>query len=568
MNNASNLYFVKPIPIDVNSNSKPFEVLIEENIASVLTFKPNKITYRSEVYFLRSAYVRLLSESGFCKNHPNESFHLNYNNAVITGFPVKSSPYYLRALVVANLKNDVTEYSVLSHFVQFRPSHVVLISSISGNTQCAIVEFDQIRDRDAAFIRSERIHGTVFYLFPSFDQINTTLPASAKYEPRPLLPTTHLPTDFVFIHNRNQYISHCNRVKQICTTFFEHNFVTIPDFSGDFRDLQRYIDGDSLEINESNVTFLFNTGNFLGISQLTSIDPFSYLTLNNVISMAHDMENLIDIVPLTSFITKHLAELTESQRLRLLPIKVISQCVESPVQLSIKIDPCQLLMQLPKDTENQTPLASLIQYRTIDIPEMKVVLNNPNIDLDKFHDNFLHDFLHVANAPPYILCEYQGNPFNGIFAYLRTLCHDNPDTAGLVHLEASSTQVSSVHVILNYASNNYFGTRDLSDQWIRFHFLRHKVSLSGYSYQTHNINANGHTQSWKLEGSIDGINWTIIHEMRNSSVLAQLNAVYTTDFPSTPFYSLFKMTQTGPNTLGYNNFRVAHIEFFGKIEEL
>lgn len=564
MNLDKNLtIFLRDLPDDTSYTKLKAAI---EVIGSVSKLELINVQYKNEIYFLRSAYF-LFSSFNMNQTFVTKKQKIQYKNFSFEGDFISESLYYLRALIVVNLNKNVTEYDIKSQFVQFRPKEVYLILSSSGQTQCAIVEFKQVRDRDSAFLRCEKQRGTTFYLFPSDDQVEKKLKIpELSYNPRPLLPTVILPTDFVFIHNNNQYICHEKNVKDICKRKFKENKIRILDIDGDFSEIQRYIDGAEIEVNETNVTFLYRVGNFLEIRPLSDLNISKFITMNNIIIMANEMQYLNNISSLSNFINKNLAKLTQMQRLRLLPITVITQCFESPFQTSIKIDPCQLLLQIPKDTENQTPLASLIQYKTLDIPEFRVVLQTENIDLNRIA-NFLPDYCRVIDSPPYITCDIHGDPFDGIFAYLTRTVKMNPHNAGIVRLEASSTQVSTVSHILDYGSNDYFATRDVPNQWIKFTFQTCLVSLNGYTMKTHSINGNGHTKSWKVTGSNNGTNWTLIHEMTNTTVLSSYGAIYTAQLPHhTPFYREIMFTQTGTNTMNYHNFRVANIEFFGKIQ--
>lgn len=558
--------FLKDLPADtsVSKLKAAIEVFGSINRCQLLN-----VQYKKEVYFLRSAYIQF-SNPNMNNEFIDKKLKISFMNSTFEGDFVSQSLYYLKALIVVNINKNITEYDIKSQFIKFRPKEVFLIPSNSGQTQCAIVEFKEVRDRDAAFLRCEKRRGTFFYLFPSDDQVEKKLKrSSSEYKPRPLLPTVILPTDFVFVHNNNQYICYESNVKSTCGRKFKENRFVIQqlNIAGDFSEIQRYIDGGEIEVNETNVTFLVKIGNILEIKAFVDLSLAGFITMNNVISMAHDMQYFNNISALSIFINQNQSKLTQMQRLRLLPITIITQCFESVVQSSIKIDPCQLLLQIPKDTENQTPLASLIQYKTLDIPEFRVILQTENIDLNRIQ-NFLSEYCKVVDSPPYITCDYvPGYPFNGIFAYLTGIAKMNPHNAGMVRLEASSTQVSTVSHILDYNSNDYFATRDVPGQWIKFSFRNYLVSLNGYTIKTHSINGNGHTKSWKVQGSVNGTNWTLIHEMTNTNVLASYGAVYTAQLPAhTPFYKEIIFTQTGTNTMNYHNFRVANIEFFGNLQ--
>lgn len=560
------LFFLDDLPEDTDEASL---TALLNYISPIESLQLLTQTYKGETYFLHSAYFKF-KNSVASTNFIRHKDIFVYKDAPVTVLNSQKDDFYFYKLVVLGLRYDATSHNIMQHFAPFRPVSAKVYLSKNKLNAHAIVTFSRIRDRDVAVIQATPIYGCTFRLFPSDESKKEIIkPSTSSVSVRDPLPTICLPNDFTFIHQSNTYICNTFNVYQVCTRKFnDAKSCTLPQTQGDFTDIKDFIDGKPIEVTESNVCFLYTMGNYLGISAFTVLKPFSYLTMNNVIILANYMKEMTDVVPLTRFIENNIDVLNSTGRMRNLPVQIITQTLSSPTNTSIPIDPCQLLLQMKNPKENKTQLASLVHFRNCDIPELKLILADNQIDLNNFGEQFLAAYNDIANAPPYIVLEYaEGYPFNGIFHFLTEQYHMNPHMAHVVTLEASSTQVSTVYQILDYNSNDYFATRDVPGQWIKFEFNQHRVALTGYSYKTHSINGNGHTRTWKVHGSTDGLNWTLIHEMTNTNVLSNYGAVFIANFPLTQFYKVIKFTQTGTNTMNYNNFRVAHIEFFGQIQD-
>jgi hypothetical protein len=201
--------------------------------------------------------------------------------------------------------------------------------------------------------------------------------------------------------------------------------------------------------------------------------------------------------------------------------------------------------------------------------DFRAMLADEQIDLNALGNSFLYAFDKTAHPPPYAEILYEPNaPLNGIFTHLQSLCQRNPHQAGLVNIEASSTQIGSVWGIIDYHSDDYFSTKDLPNQWIKIEFRRHRVSLTDYVYLTHTVSGNGHSASWLVQGTVDGMHWVDVHAVVNTNYFREGGQRYHASFPPTDFFAGVRITQTGTNTMTYHNFRVAKLELFGRLLDL
>jgi hypothetical protein len=336
----------------------------------------------------------------------------------------------------------------------------------------------------------------------------------------------------------------------------------VPPVPGDFDDVVQLLLERTITVDETNIGFLTAMYQFLGLrlgNRFTDIAP--WITMNNVVLIANQLQrqHLDNIDVVHRFIEAHMDVLVAQNRVRLLPVCYL-------IRLAKQVDPALLCLQICDPVTGKTALAKQITFKTLDVPDIRALVLDPYLELRSMREKFMEAYNEVAHTPPSILVEYQPDrPFDGIFNFLARQAGGNPHQAGLVTLEASSSQVGSVMRILDYDSNEYFATRDAAGQWIKFEFNQHRISLSGYSYKTHSVQGNGHSKSWRVDGTSDGMNWISIHVVTNTSLLLGYGAVYTVSFVYTDFFKIIRFTQTDTNSMNYNNFRVANIEFFGKL---
>jgi hypothetical protein len=71
-----------------------------------------------------------------------------------------------------------------------------------------------------------------------------------------------------------------------------------------------------------------------------------------------------------------------------------------------------------------------------------------------------------------------------------------------------------------------------------------------------------------VQGTLDGMHWIDVHAVRNSNHFREIGQRYHAAFPATDFFTGIRITQTGTNTMNYHNFRVAKLEFFGRVRDV
>ncbi|KAH0787150.1 F5/8 type C domain containing protein [Histomonas meleagridis] len=524
-----------------------------------------KLNFQNQFYYLNSAYLTF-QQSSSATNFIVESRNNVKPYKTIYVNDDKSS---LKKLIILGLPKNTNKWDLKQSLERFRVKNVKIILSESKEYSAAILEFDKVRHRDLAAIKIHPKFGTTIRLYPppEIPEKTISLELETKHTTR-TFGIVDITTEIVFIHNNQRYI--CNRANAeiLCKNLIDDGFgCQIPPFQGDFSEIATFIDQGEIVINEANVIFCYKVGKFLDMESLrNACNIESFINMNNVIIMANQMKDIDDQAPmnnvLTNFIVRFFEQLWKDGRLGLLPISILMKVASAADMNSDEI--CALIPLITSD-EDKTCFVQLAELQNLDIIQVRLLLNDKHVDLNAIKQNFIQAYRNHTHKLPYIVINFAGSPFKGIFNYLTEVYQANPQTNGYVSIEASSNQVGNLADIINYNSNTYFSSRDFPNQWIKFTFNFHQVSISGYSYKTHSINGNGHTRSWEVSGSNNGNDWIKIHEMTNSTALSDYGAIFTTTFPPTEFYKYIKITQTGSNTMGYNNFRIASFELFGRV---
>lgn len=98
-------------------------------------------------------------------------------------------------------------------------------------------------------------------------------------------------------------------------------------------------------------------------------------------------------------------------------------------------------------------------------------------------------------------------------------------------------------------------------------FKDKKVALTGYSLKSHSTawNYDSFFKSWKIEGSNDKDNWTLVDEQKNSTVLHSFLAEGHWSCKKPAPYKYFRIMMTDMNTQNNYCMKLHAIELFGQI---
>jgi hypothetical protein len=142
----------------------------------------------------------------------------------------------------------------------------------------------------------------------------------------------------------------------------------------------------------------------------------------------------------------------------------------------------------------------------------------------------------------------------------------------LSHLLEYDTQLYQYHWD-NYDKNQKIKA---ANAWLQVEFRFHRLVITNYSIamSVQPASPNGQPKSWKLEGSLDGNQWTLLMKETNSQKFRDQKQGLAT-FPVVPVpkiaYSHFRLTQLenfakvgAPN---YGEMRFNAIEFYGALHK-
>ena len=164
-----------------------------------------------------------------------------------------------------------------------------------------------------------------------------------------------------------------------------------------------------------------------------------------------------------------------------------------------------------------------------------------------------------------IVLQYNGSDmFNGIFDYLSQLRNDNIlKTNEIVASYSSIDKSNGNDDICNiFQDGGDFCTEIKPDQWILVDFKQRKVSLTSYSIRTVSQTPR-YPNSWKLEGSNDKKNWSLIDMKSKNTFFTQNLQAENFNVNNNNAFQFIKLSQIGRDSNESNCLAFNRLEFFG-----
>ena len=166
---------------------------------------------------------------------------------------------------------------------------------------------------------------------------------------------------------------------------------------------------------------------------------------------------------------------------------------------------------------------------------------------------------------------------NGVLYHLGCAGHEgswtNPHESKAVVCTSSSVDgTSSVKGIVSRFPT-HFATKSAAKSWVGVELSNHTLQLSHYTLRnTDNSEVrNLSMRSWKLEGSRDGKQWTLLDERNHDSTLNQKSQTVTHAVPQSntgsQYYSHFRLTQTAANSGGGQQLCMGGVEMYGRLRK-
>jgi len=217
------------------------------------------------------------------------------------------------------------------------------------------------------------------------------------------------------------------------------------------------------------------------------------------------------------------------------------------------------------------------------IEESKVLINKNNLDPLIFLTIAL-EFKLPAPPSKEISCNIGSTNWeNGLFYYLGMMNSDDKKTwksplNRYVIITPSSdnnnnsTTYPLAKIIATPSNGTMFATKDAADSWIQFTLTRPiQINVTHYAIKGRGDYDGWHLRNWKLEGSIDGKNWSLLSTHSNDTLVKQNGIakwkinIYS---PQNNFFSELRIRQSGLNSSGSHHLIFQSIEFFGVIKGL
>ena len=112
----------------------------------------------------------------------------------------------------------------------------------------------------------------------------------------------------------------------------------------------------------------------------------------------------------------------------------------------------------------------------------------------------------------------------------------------------------------NWASLNY------TNSSVTIKFNNHHISPTHYTLRSRPDSVENTPHEWKVEGSNDGINWTLLdHQPYNDIFQQKIGMIKTFKMSYNGVFSMFKITQLGKSNNNSYFFHVSRFELFGSL---
>ncbi|KAH0793382.1 F5/8 type C domain containing protein [Histomonas meleagridis] len=159
----------------------------------------------------------------------------------------------------------------------------------------------------------------------------------------------------------------------------------------------------------------------------------------------------------------------------------------------------------------------------------------------------------------------QGREWCGLFNLLYKKFSTNPALNNQVQLTTAADPSNLLNPEWSKSFSVWGSSYSSSMPWVMLDFNQMEVFVTTYKLKT--AQGPGYPVSWDLEGSTDGITWTVIDSRTNRSEMGHPFTEYLFSVrkqSSQPFTQL-RIKMTEPNSSDLNTFMLSGIEIYGKI---
>jgi hypothetical protein len=155
----------------------------------------------------------------------------------------------------------------------------------------------------------------------------------------------------------------------------------------------------------------------------------------------------------------------------------------------------------------------------------------------------------------------------GILSYLTSICGGNVHEKGEVNLTASSVHTNGgterweMKHLVDENIETHFCADGHGNEWICLDFKERRLAPTHYAIWSGWLPL----KSWKVEGSSDGQNWTLLDKKNDNFDVKDDRSFRTFPLWSSPTVRMIRLTLTGPTHAGGYWLMLRRLELFGSI---
>jgi hypothetical protein len=152
--------------------------------------------------------------------------------------------------------------------------------------------------------------------------------------------------------------------------------------------------------------------------------------------------------------------------------------------------------------------------------------------------------------------------YNGIIAYLTTVCKGNVHEADAVHITANDDPCATAHNIANLRDGSCVNTGNVPNSWVCYDFKERTIKPTHYS-----VSSNLYLRSWVIEGSNDGSRWIELDRRENYEEPMDFRAAKVFSLAAFDQIRMIRLRQVAPNYYGNDVLHFYSLEIFGSVFE-
>ncbi|EAY01033.1 hypothetical protein TVAG_295670 [Trichomonas vaginalis G3] len=464
------------------------------------------------------------------------------------------------------IDSKTTEDDIRNMYRKFRVTTIKIYPFEKQFHSYAMLYFKKARDRDACMIYANHFHNWNLYFFPNENQVLKLNSLTTDIE------VTKDDPKVTFKFDRFELHANLKRFSSIAKNVLESS--SINDFPGDHDMFLKYIDGNEIIVSPNQIPFLKSIGNYFKINQLSELRLTPFINFDNIIYFLNICQSKKELGEIINFIGSEYARLTHNGRIRNIPAAYLTELIEKlPAPGLTEKHIFKLYMQNTRENDNPTPLLKKIDFDSLKVSEVSKIVMDKRVSINDFHDQIVSLTNKKVDIQQFLTVQYDPErPLNGVFSFIFERDGAN-NFKNAVQAEASSTikteptnNTGDVYCIIDPKSGNYFSSKTVPQQWVKFTFAHEELQLSHYSIQRADM-SSPFIKSWDLSGTKDGINWVVLDSVSNSTALSKPSSIITRPIPKSDFYKSFKIDHTGTNSRGYDTLILQKVEFFGALRE-